>query len=153
MSSSGCLTNFHGYEAKKNQNGRLKKTEFFNSSILNIFFKNKGWATSTPFSSFNPTNPRTNPWYFWKKLSRIGGIIQLFFTLDFFYHLECSTWNSNFERTLRIIEKNYFNCTSFNSLGILQKNPNISNTSLWRFSILYFQYGNFTVRIELYLFQ
>ena len=26
-----------------------------------------GWAKSMPFASFNPTNPRTNPWNFHKK--------------------------------------------------------------------------------------
>ena len=30
------------------------------------------WATSMPFASFNPTNPRTNPLNFHKKISRIG---------------------------------------------------------------------------------
>ena len=34
---------------KKNQNGRLRKTEFFNSPILNIFFAKKSgigpWVT------------------------------------------------------------------------------------------------------------
>ena len=31
-----------------------------------------GWAISMHFASINYTNPRTNPWYFWKKKSRIG---------------------------------------------------------------------------------
>ena len=31
-----------------------------------------GWATSMPFASINYTNPRTNPWNFRKKISRIG---------------------------------------------------------------------------------
>ena len=31
-----------------------------------------GWATSMPFASINPTNPRTNPWNFHKKILRIG---------------------------------------------------------------------------------
>ena len=34
----------------------------------------KGWATSMPFTTINPTKPRTNPWIFWKKILRIGGI-------------------------------------------------------------------------------
>ena len=34
------MTNFHGDKAKKNQNGRIKKSEFFNST-LNIFFFQK----------------------------------------------------------------------------------------------------------------
>ena len=34
---------------------------------------NIGWATSMPFTSINPTNPRTNQWIFWKKILRIGG--------------------------------------------------------------------------------
>ena len=32
-----------------------------------------GWATSMPYSSINPTNPRTNPWNFHEKILRIGG--------------------------------------------------------------------------------
>ena len=31
-----------------------------------------GWATSMPFASINPTNPRTNLWIFCKKILRIG---------------------------------------------------------------------------------
>ena len=31
-----------------------------------------GWATSMPFASINPTNPRTNLWNFRKKILRIG---------------------------------------------------------------------------------
>ena len=38
-----------------------------------------GWATSTPFASFNPTNPRTNSWNFWKKILRIGKVGKLSF--------------------------------------------------------------------------
>jgi hypothetical protein len=35
------FTDFHGDEAKKNQNGRLQKTEIFNSSNSpNLFAKN-----------------------------------------------------------------------------------------------------------------
>ena len=36
-----------------------------------------GWPTSMPFTSINPTNPRTNPWNFWKKILRIGEIEKL----------------------------------------------------------------------------
>ena len=32
-----------------------------------------GLATSMPFTSINPTNPRTNPWKFHEKILRIGG--------------------------------------------------------------------------------
>ena len=32
-----------------------------------------GWATTMPFTSINPTNPRTNPWKFHEKILRIGG--------------------------------------------------------------------------------
>ena len=42
-----------------------------------------GWATSMPFASINPTNPRTNPWNFWKKILRIGGAGKLTFCLVF----------------------------------------------------------------------
>ena len=31
-----------------------------------------GWVTSMPFTSINPTNPRTNPWNFGQKILRIG---------------------------------------------------------------------------------
>ena len=31
-----------------------------------------GWATSMPFASINPTNPRTNLWNFREKILRIG---------------------------------------------------------------------------------
>ena len=31
-----------------------------------------GWAISMGFASFNPTNPRTNPWNFREKILRIG---------------------------------------------------------------------------------
>ena len=37
------------------------------------------WATSLPFASINPTNPRTNPWNFHKKILRIGGVEKLSF--------------------------------------------------------------------------
>ena len=37
------------------------------------------WATLMPFASINPTNPRTSPWNFWKKILRIGGIEKLCF--------------------------------------------------------------------------
>ena len=39
----------------------------------------RGWATSMPFASINPTNPRLNAWNFWKKTLRIGGIEKLSF--------------------------------------------------------------------------
>ena len=32
-----------------------------------------GWAKSMPFTSINPTNPRTDPWNFHEKILRIGG--------------------------------------------------------------------------------
>ena len=81
-----------------------------------------GWATSMPFASINPTNPRTNPWNFHKKILRIGGAgkwpffrwpIWFFFFWFFFFFLflkvlkirqffigKCSLWFShkyNFE--------------------------------------------------------
>ena len=31
------------------------------------------WATSMPFASINPTNPRTNPWNFGNNCSAFGG--------------------------------------------------------------------------------
>ena len=48
-----------------------------------------GWATSLPFASINPTNPRTDPWNFHKKILRIGGVEKLSFfesaILNFFF--------------------------------------------------------------------
>jgi hypothetical protein len=54
-----------------------------------------GWATSMPFASINPTNPRTNPWNFWKKILRIGrienlgffqsAILNIFFKIFFYF--------------------------------------------------------------------
>ena len=53
-----------------------------------------GWATSMPFASINPTNPRTNPWNFHKKILRIGGAgkwpffrrpFWIFFQKEFFF--------------------------------------------------------------------
>ena len=38
-----------------------------------------GWATSMPFASINPTNPRTYPWNFHKKILRIGRVEKLSF--------------------------------------------------------------------------
>ena len=32
-----------------------------------------GWASSMPFASINPTNPRTNPWNFGGNCSAFGG--------------------------------------------------------------------------------
>ena len=65
------------FRKKKNQNGRLKKSPF--SVLFGCFWAFVGqphghirWATSMPFASFNPTNPRTNPLNFHKKISRIG---------------------------------------------------------------------------------
>ena len=50
-----------------------------------------GWATSMPFASINPTNPRTNPWNFHKKILRIGDFEKRPFwksaILDFFFCL------------------------------------------------------------------
>ena len=37
-----------------------------------------GWARSMPFTSFNPTNPRTNPVNFHKKILRIGDFDSFF---------------------------------------------------------------------------
>ena len=87
-----------GKKQKKNQNGRLKKVHFSKSPILKIFCENFmdwpkntniaffacfcpyvgqphshiGWDKSMPFASINPSNPRTNPWNFHKKILRIG---------------------------------------------------------------------------------
>ena len=53
-----------------------------------------GWDKSMPFASINPTNPRTNPWNFHKKILRIGDFekctffesaILIFFSRKFFF--------------------------------------------------------------------
>ena len=55
-----------------------------------------GWATSMPFASINPTDPRTNPQKFYKRILRIGdfeklsffkaAILNFFFIIFFFLH-------------------------------------------------------------------
>ena len=47
-----------------------------------------GWATSMPFASINPINPRTNLWNFYKWFLRIDYFENLFFWvghLEFFF--------------------------------------------------------------------
>ena len=48
-----------------------------------------GWATSLPFASINPTNPRTNPWNFGRNCSAFGDVEKLSFfesaILNFFF--------------------------------------------------------------------
>ena len=70
----GCLT-----EAQKQA-----KNAFF--VLLGHFWAFVGqphghisWATSMPFLSINPTNPRTNPWNFHEKILRIGDFEKFFF--------------------------------------------------------------------------
>ena len=58
-----------------------------------------GEATSMPFTSFNPTNPRTNPWNFHKKIFRIGDFEKRTF-------FESAIFNFNFQ-------KKYFFFASF----------------------------------------
>ena len=38
-----------------------------------------GWATSMPFASINPTNPRTNPWNFGGNCTAFGDVEKLSF--------------------------------------------------------------------------
>ena len=79
---------------KKIQNGRLKKSAFFKiANSQNFFVKiswiilhffacfcpyvgqshnHIGWDKSMLFASINPSNPRTDPWDFHKKILRIG---------------------------------------------------------------------------------
>jgi hypothetical protein len=46
-----------------------------------------GWATSLPFASINPINPRTNPWNFHNFFLRIGDFEKLsFFELAILLH-------------------------------------------------------------------
>ena len=42
-----------------------------------------GWATSMPFASINPTNPRTNPWNFGGNCSAFGDVEKLFLNRPF----------------------------------------------------------------------
>ena len=48
-----------------------------------------GWDKSMPFASINPTNPRTDPWNFHKKILRIGDFEKCTFfesaILNFFF--------------------------------------------------------------------
>ena len=48
-----------------------------------------GWAPSMPFALINPTNPRTDPWNFHKKILRIGDFEKCTFfesaILNFFF--------------------------------------------------------------------
>ena len=45
-----------------------------------------GWATSMPFASINPTNSRTNPWNFHKKILR-NGDFKLWPSFDLGFHV------------------------------------------------------------------
>ena len=49
-----------------------------------------GWAISMGFASFNPTNPRTNPWNFHEKFLRIGN----FENQPFWIFFAWSPWKS-----------------------------------------------------------
>ena len=50
-----------------------------------------GWATSMIFISINPTNPRTNLWYFCQKILRVGD----FENLSFY---ELAIWEKKIKR-------------------------------------------------------
>ena len=54
-----------------------------------------GWAKSMPFASFNPTNPRTNPWNF-------GGICSAFDEVEKLSFFESAILNFFFRK------KNFF---------------------------------------------
>ena len=45
-----------------------------------------GWAKSMGFASFNPTNPKTNPWIFWEKILGIWWIEKVNFLGGHFGH-------------------------------------------------------------------
>ena len=65
--SWGCLT--QGQKQPKNT-----KNAFFTCFCPYVRQPHDhiGWATSMPFASINPTNPRTNLWNFREKILRIG---------------------------------------------------------------------------------
>ena len=76
--------NIYGREAVRHKLKNRQKMRFF--VFLGCFcpyvrqpHRHIGWVPSMPSASFNPTNPRTNPWNFWKKILRIGGIENYFF--------------------------------------------------------------------------
>ena len=64
------------------------------------------WAIPMPFTSINPTNPRTNPWNFYEQILKIGGagkwgffvsaILNFFFPKKFFFSLHCNENQSTF---------------------------------------------------------
>ena len=96
--------NFNGNEAKKpSQNVQLKKTcrvvqcklNFCAKNIKNAYLvvkwpyvgqldNHRGWATSMPFASVYPMNPKTN-WNFGEKILRIGGFEKLFFFFSWLF--------------------------------------------------------------------
>jgi hypothetical protein len=53
------------------------------------------WATSMPFASINPTNPRTNLWNFHEKNLRIGDFEKLIF-------FESAIFNFFFKKSVQI---------------------------------------------------
>ena len=69
-----------------------------------------------PFASFNPTNPRTNPWNFHKKILRIGdfekwrffesAILNFFFEKKFFF--ASSPWKLVTNRVLEWMGLNFY---------------------------------------------
>ena len=70
--------NLYGHEAFRHKLKNRQKMHFF--VFLGHFWAyvgqshgHIGWATSMPFASINPTNPRTNPWNFHENFLRIGG--------------------------------------------------------------------------------
>ena len=107
------MTSFHENEAKKKfKLADSKKGHFSKSPILDIFLwkfnglvlglvglndakgidvayvgqphGHIGWAKSMPFTSFNPTNPRTNPLNFHKKYQELAILKNdLFFSRPF----------------------------------------------------------------------
>ena len=74
--------NLNGREGAWHKIKKSQKKQKWPKNTKNAFFacfwayvgqphEDIDWATSMPFASINFTNPRTNPWHFHKKMSRV----------------------------------------------------------------------------------
>ena len=81
------MTNFHGKKAKKKFRQKMQYLCF--CPYVGQPHSHIGWDKPMPFASINPTNPRTNPWNFHKKILRIGDFEKCTFfesaILNFFF--------------------------------------------------------------------
>ena len=70
------------------------------------------WAIPIPFTSINPTNPRTNPWNFYEQILKIGGagkwgffvsaILNFFFQKKKFFFASLQWKSVNIYGTIRV---------------------------------------------------